>query len=186
MRSSATTVLVLVLGVACLAAPLPAAADTTAVQVDRTRTHLAVRATIEADASQALCYAVIADFDRLAEFIPGLRESRIVSAPGEPLRLRQVGATKLGFRQYRLDVTLALEADPPRQIRFTRVAGNLEVMDGRWQVGGDARRCTVDYEAALRPEFWVPPLVGPLLVRRQVQQQIDGLAAEIGRRARGP
>lgn len=186
MRPSAAAVPVLALAVTWLAAPLSAAADLAAVQVERTRTHLAVHATIEADASQSLCYAVIADFDRLAEFIPGLRESRIVSAPGEPLRLRQVGETKLGFRQYRLDVTLALEADPPRQIRFTRVAGNLERMDGRWQVGGDSRHCTVDYEAALRPEFWVPPIVGPMLVRRQVQQQIDGLAAEIGRRARGP
>lgn len=174
------------LAAACLAGSVPAVADVNTVQVERTRTHLAVRATIEADAPQALCYAVIADFDRLAEFIPGLRSSRIVSAPGEPLRLRQVGETKLGFRQYRVDVTLALEADPPRQIEFTRVAGNLERMDGRWQVRGDTQRCTVEYEAALRPEFWVPPIVGPMLVRRQVQQQFDGLTAEIGRRARGP
>ena len=182
MRTFATAALAL----ASLAVPLLATADASIVQVERAHTHLAVRATIEAEASQSLCYSVIADFDRLAEFIPGLRESRIVSAPGEPLRLRQVGETKLGFRQYRLDVTLALEADPPRQVRFTRVGGNLEVMDGRWLVGGDGQHCTVDYEAALRPEFWVPPIIGPMLVRRQVQQQIDGLAAEIRRRARGP
>lgn len=186
MRFPAATIPALVLAVTGLAGSLPAAADGDTVQVERTRTHLAVHARITAAAPPSLCYAVIADFDRLAEFIPGLRTSRIVSAPGEPLRLRQVGETKLGFRQYRLDVTLALEADPPRQIRFARVAGNLEVMDGRWLVTGDARACAVDYEAALRPEFWVPPVIGPMLVRRQVQQQIDGLAAEIERRARGP
>lgn len=151
--------------------------------MDRKASILQVRATVAAEAPAGLCYAVIADFDRLAEFIPGLRSSRVVSEPGQPLRLRQVGETTLGFSSYAIDVTLAIETDPPREIRFTRVAGNLAVMDGRWQVAGDAARCTVDYRADLEPEFWVPPLLGPLLVRRQVQMQLEGLKAEIDRRA---
>jgi ribosome-associated toxin RatA of RatAB toxin-antitoxin module len=159
------------------------AAGTIELQVNRSASVLQVHATIEAEAPAGLCFAVIADFDRLADFIPGLRSSRIVSAPGQPLRLRQIGETTLGFSRYAIDVTLALETDPPREISFTRVAGNLAVMDGRWQVTGDAARCTVDYRADLQPEFWVPPILGTLLVRRQVQTQLEGLKTEIDRRA---
>lgn len=153
------------------------------LRVDREAGLLRVRATIAAAAPAELCYAVIADFDRLADFIPGLRTSRVVSKPGEPLELRQVGETSLGFSRYTIDVTLALTTDPPRQIMFTRVAGNLAVMEGRWQVQGDAAACTIDYRADMQPAFWVPPLIGPLLVRRQVAAQLDGLKAEIDRRA---
>jgi ribosome-associated toxin RatA of RatAB toxin-antitoxin module len=174
---------------ACLAlllgAGLPArAASPIALQVERAGAQLQVRATVDAQAPAELCYAVIADFDRLAEFIPDLQSSRIVSSAGQPLRLRQVGETRLGLSKYAVDVTLAVTVDPPRRIDFRRVDGNLVLMEGSWQVGGDARRCTVDYHADLQPSFWIPPLVGPLIVRRQVERQLAGLLAEIERRAR--
>jgi len=168
-----------------LAAALPArAVGPIVLQVERDGLQLQVRATVDARAPAELCYAVIADFDRLAEFIPDLQSSRVVSGPGQPLRLRQVGETRLGLSRYAVDVTLALTVDPPRRIDFRRVDGNLVLMEGSWQVGGDARRCTVDYHAALQPSFWIPPLVGPLIVRRQVERQLAGLLSEIERRAR--
>jgi ribosome-associated toxin RatA of RatAB toxin-antitoxin module len=168
-----------------LAAALPArAAGPIALQVERDGARLKVSATIEAEAPAKLCYAVIADFDRLAEFIPDLQSSRIVSKPGQPLELRQVGETRLGLSRYAVDVTLALTVDPPHRIDFRRVDGNLKLMEGSWQVRGDARRCVVDYHAALQPSFWVPPVLGPVIVRHRVERQLEGLLAEIERRAR--
>jgi hypothetical protein len=35
----------------------------------------------------------------------------------------------------------------------------------------------------MQPAFWVPPLIGALLVRHQVALQLHGLKAEIDRRA---
>jgi ribosome-associated toxin RatA of RatAB toxin-antitoxin module len=174
---------------ACLAlllaaAPLARASDPIELQVERDGSLLKVTATIVARAPAELCYAVIADFDRLADFIPDLKSSRIVSGPGQPLRLRQVGEARGGFSRYAIDVTLALTVDPPREIAFTRLEGNLERMDGRWQVRGDARTCTIDYRADLQPSFWVPPILGPMIMRQQVEAQLEGLQAEIDRRAR--
>lgn len=142
-----------------------------------------IRATIEASASIDLCYAVLTDFDRLADFVPGMVSSRIVSPPGEPLRLRQVGRTQLALSDYTFDVTLAVELDAPREITFRSVAGNLQTMQGRWLVAGDAAHCTIDYQADIEPGFWVPPLIGPLLMRSQVARQVEGLESEIARRA---
>jgi ribosome-associated toxin RatA of RatAB toxin-antitoxin module len=141
-----------------------------------------VHATIEAAASIDLCFAVLTDFDRLAEFIPGMLSSRIISPPGEPLRLRQSGQTRLAFSEYTFDVTLAVELEAPREIRFRRVAGSLQRMEGRWQVAGDATRRTIDYQADIEPGLWVPPLIGPLLMRSQVARQVEGLESEIERR----
>lgn len=166
-----------------LAAGTAAGAET---DVRRSGSIFHVRAMIEAGASVDLCFAVLTDFDRLADFIPGMKSSRIVSPPGEPLRLRQVGRTELPFADYTFDVTLAVELDAPREIRFHRVAGNPQRMQGRWLVAGDATRCTIDYLADIEPGVWVPPLVGPLLMRSQVARQIEGLESEIERRARLP
>lgn len=157
------------------------AADT---DVGRTGSIFQVRATVEAEASVELCYAVLTDFDRLSDFIPGMLSSRIVSPPGELLLLRQVGRTKVAFSEYTFDVTLAVAVNPPHEITFRRVSGNLQRMDGGWRVAGDTARCRIDYRADIEPGFWVPPLVGPLIMRSQVAKQLEGLESEIARRAR--
>lgn len=159
------------------------AAGASDTEVRRVGSSFRIQATIEADAPVGLCFAVLSDFDRLSDFIPGMQSSRVVSLPGEPLLIRQVGRTKLAFSEYALDVTLAVAVDPPREIAFRRVAGNLRRMEGRWQIAGDGARCRIDYRADIEPGFWVPPLIGPLLMRNQVTRQVDGLESEIVRRA---
>jgi len=178
--------LLLALGALQSRADVPNPGAVTRTDVTRDGSVVQVRSSIKAPAAVELCYAVLADFDRLAEFIPGMESSRIVSAPGEPLLLRQVGSTTAGLSSFTFDVTLAVTLEPPHRITFRRVAGNLEQMAGSWQVSGDAGHCVVHYEAVLEPSFWVPPLIGPLLVRNKVGQQIDGLAAEIVYRAAQP
>lgn len=161
------------------------AEDAIETTVERSGRLLVVRSTFDTAAPATTCYEVLADFDRLAEFVPGLRASRIVSPPGAPLVLHQVGVASAGFVKVTLDLTLDVSADPPRQLQFARRAGNLKQMRGRWTVGGDAGHCTVDYQADIEPAFWVPPLVGPLLMRNQVEKQMEGLVAEMTRRAAG-
>jgi ribosome-associated toxin RatA of RatAB toxin-antitoxin module len=186
MRPSRVALLLLALGAVQSHADAPNPGAVTRTDVARDGSVVLVRSSIEAPAALEQCYAVLADFDRLAEFIPGMESSRIVSAPGEPLLLRQVGSTTAGLSRFTFDVTLAVTLEPPHRIAFSRVAGNLEQMAGSWQVSGDAAHCVVRYEAVLEPSFWVPPLIGPLLVRHKVEQQIDGLAAEIVHRAVRP
>ena len=186
MRPSRAALLLLALGAVQSRADAPNPGAMTRTDVVRDGSAVEVRSSIEAPAAVEQCYAVLVDFDRLAEFIPGLESSRIVSAPGEPLLLRQVGSTTAGLSSFTFDVTLAVMLEPPHRITFRRVAGNLEQMAGSWQVSGDAAHCVVQYQAVLEPSFWVPPLIGPLLIRHKVEQQIDGLAAEIVHRAGQP
>lgn len=155
------------------------------LQTDVTREGrvLQVRATLAADTPAATCYTVLADFDRLEEFIPGLVSSDVLSAPGEPIRLHQVGKASAAFFHVTLDVTLAVHVEPPRRIEFERVAGNLRQMQGSWTVSGDEHRCDIAYRADIEPAFWVPPLIGPALMRNQVEAQLEGLLQELHERA---
>ncbi len=159
------------------------ASASTPVEVERVDSVVRVSVTIEARASPRLCFSVLTDFDHLADFLPGLQSTRLVSLPGEPLRLREVGRPVLGLSSLAVDVTLAVTLDPPHEFTFARVAGNLRQMRGRWHVAGDTTHCTIDYRAEIEPGFWVPPLIGPMLIKQQVREQVDALVAEIHRRA---
>lgn len=159
------------------------AADSLAVSVDREGGLLRVHATLGADAPSQLCYEVLADFDHIEQFIPGMRTSDVISAAGEPIRLHQVGEASAGPFRFDIDVTLAVTERPPTRIEFHRIAGNLERMTGGWDVTGDASHCSIVYRADIDPAFWVPPLIGPRLMRNQVETQMRGLLDEIARRA---
>ena len=158
-------------------------AESLAVSVDREGALLRVHATLGADASAQLCYEVLADFDHIEQFIPGMRTSDVISAAGEPIRLHQVGEATAGPFSFDIDVTLAVTERPPTRIEFHRIAGNLERMTGGWEVEGDASHCSIVYRADIDPAFWVPPLIGPRLMRNQVETQMRGLLHEIARRA---
>jgi hypothetical protein len=166
-----------------LIATCASANASTPVEVERVDSVVRASATMEARAPPGLCYSVLTDFDHQAAFLPGLQSSRLVSLPGEPLRLRQVGRPVLGLSSLAVDVTLAVTLDPPHGFTFTEVAGNLRQMRGAWHVTGDTSHCTIDYRAEIEPDFWVPPLIGPLLIKQQVREQVDALVAEIHRRA---
>ena len=167
------------------AEPVAVDAHPLEVAVERDGSLLQVRASLRVAAPAATCFAVLADYDRLETFIPDMVSSDVVSPPGQPIRLRQVGKAGVGPFQFTLDVTLAVTEHPPDRIDFDRVAGNLQQMRGGWVVAGDSTRCGITYRADIEPAFWVPPLIGPKLMRDQVDAQLRGLATEILRRT-GP
>lgn len=157
--------------------------DTLQTKVTRQGRVLQVRSTLAADVPASTCFAVLADFDRLEEFIPGLVSSDVVSAPGDPIVLRQLGDAKAAFFRVALDVTLAVRVHPPERIEFERIDGNLRQMQGAWTVAGNEHHCDIAYRADIEPAFWVPPLIGPRLMRNQVEAQLEGLLQELHRRS---
>jgi len=171
------------LACAALFARTAVATDSVSTTVERERSVLQVRSTILAAAPAETCYAVLSDFDHLSEFVPDMTASHVVSAPGEPIRLHQVGIASAGFFKVTIDVTFDVKENPPRRLEFERVAGNMDQMRGSWNVTGDDGHCEMRYDADLEPAFWVPPLIGPRLMKGQVEEQMEGLLAEIERRA---
>ena len=175
------------LAAGCLSLATASAAQspdgTLKTEVTREGRVLHVQATLDADAPTTVCYAVLADFDRLEEFVPGLRSSDVISAPGEPVVLHQVGVASAALFRVTLDVTLAVRVHPPERIEFERIEGNLRQMRGSWTISGDERHCAIVYRADIEPAFWVPPLIGPMLMRNQVEEQLEGVMQELHHRA---
>jgi len=67
-----------------LLAVLPAAGETAQISVQTARhgDSFEVEATAEIEAGVAQAWKVLTDYDRLAEFIPGVHESRVLSREG--------------------------------------------------------------------------------------------------------
>lgn len=173
--------------VAGMLAALPCLALAADAVVDRAQGVLHVDAWVHADAPAAVCYEVLTDFEHLPDFVPGMRSSRVVSQPGEMLRVEQVGVTGPALFGLTVRTTLGLSLAPPGpgregRIDFSSLGGNLRQMSGAWQVRDDKTGCRIDYRATIEPDFPVPPLIGPWMMRSQIEGQLDAIAREIVRR----
>ena len=171
---------VLLLWLAALS--VPAAAADPEVSVTSREGRFFVSSSTPVAASAEIAWRVISDYDRLAEFVPDLHISRVISAPGEPLLGEQGG--EAGFLVFRFSINVVLEITEaaPQRLEFRAIRGNMRSMRGEWRIGKTVSGILLEYSAELEPSFWVPPLIGPAVMRRDIAAQIGGVVREIERR----
>ena len=138
---------------------LAAAAEVT-VQVARQENAFQVDTNLLVAVAKRVAWQVLTDYDNFASFVPGMRSSRIVSAPGEPLLLEQKGES--GFLLFRvpIEVVSRVEEVPLNTIRFQSVGGNLTNKRGEWALERHDHATHVSYRANITPGFLLPPLIG--------------------------
>lgn len=128
-------------------------------------------------------WAVISDYDNLAEFIPHMRSSRVIRRDGDQVLVEQTGEFGFLFFRQPVEVRLSVAESPPRRIVAHAVGGNLQSLEGRYAIeslpGGEVR---LSYSGRLVPGFQVPHFVSRMAVRSTMARQFQALVQEIVRR----
>jgi ribosome-associated toxin RatA of RatAB toxin-antitoxin module len=162
--------------------PAPALAADPEVSVAAREGRCLVSSSTPVAAAAEVAWQVISDYNRLAEFVPDLRLSRVISAPGEPLLVEQAGEAGFLLFRFSINVVLKITEAAPQRLEFRAIRGNMRSMHGDWRIGKTATGILLEYSAELEPSFWVPPLIGPAIMRRDIAAQIGGVVREIERR----
>lgn len=152
------------------------------VHVRRAEGGADVHAELRLPYPASLVCGVMTDYDHMADFVPNVRRSRVVHRSDHRQAVDWRGSSH--FLIFSMPVNLLLDVHflPGDELRFRSLEGNVK-LSGSVRFVPDAQGTRVDYRALLVPDFGVPPLVGPPLVRRQIQAQFEGMVAEMGRRA---
>jgi ribosome-associated toxin RatA of RatAB toxin-antitoxin module len=179
-RPGASCLLILCLAGFAAAAP---AADVT-VRATRNGDALEVEASAEFTGSLAGCWRVLTDYNRLAEFVPDLHASRVISREGNSAIIEQKGEARLLFFSYPLDVRLAITEHPQERIVSRAVAGNFRELHGTYWLQADQGRVRLRYSGRLVPDFYVPPFIGTLVLSSNVESTFRALVEEIERAQR--
>ena len=160
---------------------LPATGQAAEIVVHATRHgdsfEVDASADIEADVKDA--WKVLTDYGRLAEFIPGLQESRVVSRDGRSVVVDQRGEASFLFLTFPMRVRLAIEERPYDRVVSTAIAGNLKEMNGVYHLQSRGAGLQLRYEGKFTPDFGFPPLLGTLIVRTTVERRFSAMVREI-------
>src|SRR6266571_3683729 len=92
-----------------------AAAETIETRIERQGEYITVSASAVMQVDARIAWEVLSDYDNLAQFIPDMKSSRVVSRSGDRVVVEQKG--EIGFFFYRqpVDVTLEVLEQPHRR-----------------------------------------------------------------------
>jgi len=159
-----------------------AAAEAIETRIERQGEYITVSASAVMQVDARIAWEVLSDYDNLAQFIPDMKSSRVVSRSGDRVVVEQKG--EIGFFFYRqpVDVTLEVLEQPQRRIVARRIAGNIRDLETRYELGTSDAGVRFDYSGRFIPAFSLPPLIGMPIVRRIVERRFRAMVEEIVRR----
>ena len=182
-RLGRASVLIAVLALAA-AQSLPgrAGAQELAIEIERQGEFITVTASARMQVDARIAWEVLSDYDHLAQFIPDMKSSRVVSRSGDRVVVEQKG--EIGFFFYRqpVEVTLEVREQPQRRIVARRIDGNIREMETRYELEASDAGVRLDYTGRFTPDFYLPPLIGMPIMRRIVERRFRAMVDEIVRR----
>lgn len=158
------------------------AAEELTIETLRRDATVEVRAHALIQASHATIWNTLTDYDHLAEFVPGMRSSRVVGRQGDALVVEQVGEARFLVFTFPVRVTVLATARPPDAIEVRLLKGNLRRLDGGYMLRrAGPGKYALRWVGLLEPES-LPPLLGEMVMRANIAGQFEGMVREIERR----
>lgn len=156
-----------------------------AVDHDRGQYRVRIEATFELPRSKV--FELLTAYDDLERLTKAIRSSRLAGhdADGRAIVDTVTRSCYLLFcktLEHRQIVTVA----PDGSIVATTVAANSDFREGeaRWTLEEVDGNTYMTYEMSIRPDFFVPPMIGPVFVRRALEREARALVAGIEAAAR--
>ncbi len=156
------------------------AQDVPRVSAQISQNGFKVSGDVEVQASRALAWEALTDYEGWARFLPDLHVSRIVSRT--PLRIAQRGS--LPWLPGIPIVVLADVVEQPKtKLSFSKIQGNVMFLEGEWRISGKDGALRLDYHAEVIPGFPLPANLSVELVQKDTRARVEAMAEEILRRA---
>lgn len=165
---------VIAAGLVCCALATPLAVD-----VSSRRGEYTVRVEATIDRPYAEVWMLLTDYDHLTRLSTAIQESRRVPVDDATLVVDTVTRScRLFFCRTVHHRQVVVESPPDRIVATTLPEhSNLREGEAVWRVVADGAQTRIEYRMTMRPAFFVPPLIGPAMVRTALKEEAEALIA---------
>jgi ribosome-associated toxin RatA of RatAB toxin-antitoxin module len=147
---------------------------------------LKARASVHATAQRA--WEVLTDYDHLAEFVPNLVSSRLISRADRECVVAQEGYGQFLFIKQPIHLLVHVQETPFSNIALTLLKGNMHEYQANWAItsataAADNQLVQIVYTGAIAPAFYIPSLFGAALMKSDLRNMIATVVREIEKSA---
>ena len=127
-------------------------------------------------------WEVMTDYDHATDFISKLEKSVILKRTDDTLLVSQKGRMGYGPFSVVLETVTEIHLTPYVEMRSHLISGNMKKGEATTRFIADADGTRIVYHLESIPDFWMPPLVGRVMVELEARGRFRQLIAEILRR----
>jgi len=161
---------------ASLGAGSAAAAQLDSVTVSKGEAGLRLEFDAVIDAPEHRVFDVLSDYARFARMNPAIVSMSVAPAPdGRGARVRSVLKSCVWFF-CKTVVTVEDVTEPDGRTIVSRIVpgqGDFESGSSLWRLTAEGARTRLHYEATRVASFWIPPLIGPWMIKRTLREQLE-------------
>lgn len=144
---------------------------------------ITIKAFVDVPVDPQTAWAVLTDYDHLADFVPDMHLSKLVSKPGEPPRVHQRGEKSWLLLDTPFEVILLMNETPTSRIHFRQLSGTLKEMYGEWRFIPLNDGVRVTYVARMEPGLLSPRVPGDSwIIEADIQRMMEAIGREMLRR----
>ena len=170
---------VLLAALACCLPLVAAAAELQSIKVSRSDGVYHVRSEVLFEASRQSLYEVFADWDLSTQFSSIVVESRNEAADenGRPQFYSRLEACIILFcRSFERNGYIELQPFTSIQSVAYPDSSDFHIAEESWLLSDVKGATKVIYELSAKPKFWIPPVIGPFIIKRKLEKStIDAL-----------
>jgi ribosome-associated toxin RatA of RatAB toxin-antitoxin module len=174
-----------VAGAAFVAADAAQSAQNVAVEAQLQGNALAISARATVRAPLPLIWRTLTDYNHLAEFIPGMKSSRVLQRHGKTAIVEQIGEARFLIFHYAIGVVVEADEHYPATIDVRVLSGNLRQLAGGYRietVPGVRDEFVLRWQGIVEPDIPLPLFMTAPGLRESVTEQFLGMVEEIERR----
>jgi carbon monoxide dehydrogenase subunit G len=152
------------------------------VSVTRAGDTYVCSAELVAPVRLSVAWEVLTDFDHMADWVPNLRQSRLLKREGDVAIIEQVGLAQFGFVSFNFTTERRLELKQPVSIHSVQTRGNVRRYVSLLHLAPEGAGTRITYHAEVEPGFLVAVLLSREFLEHEVAEQLSGMVGEMVRR----
>lgn len=156
-------------------APSAYAAEVLAVEVLHSRGRYVVHFDVRLAAPKDRLERYLTDYARYAEYFEAITESEVLSgAPGGLQRIRLRAESCVLFFCRTVTMVKDIAEQEPGEIlaHIDPAQSDFEEATEHWRILAEGEQTRLQYDAELVPDFFVPPLVGPWILKMKIRSSL--------------
>ncbi|MDT8397072.1 MAG: SRPBCC family protein [Pseudomonadales bacterium] len=132
--------------------------------------------TMHIDGDPAAVRRIVTDYEALERISDTIVDSHLINAEGKPLRREMALRTCILFFCFKATLVEDIEENAGGEtIIATVVEGAGDFRYGRtvWRMTPSGGGTDVVLETVIVPDFWIPPLIGPLVIKQKMRRDAE-------------
>jgi carbon monoxide dehydrogenase subunit G len=154
------------------------------VHVSRSGQTYVCDAVMLAPVSPAVAWEVLTDFEHMAQWVPNVRESRVVKHDGNSVIIEQRGLAVFGLLSFPYTTRREIEMNKPLTVRSTQVEGSLRRFASLMALEPEGNFTRLSYHLELVPGVLAGTVVSESFLEHEIAEQFGAIIGEMARRAR--